>query len=525
MPTLMNNPPLNKSHPPATVSRAHANPPRTRTSIVIDDHPPKAKSHSHGSPEVNSSKRNSHGPPEAPLGRNSNPRPRRKRRCQSCLPNPRRSTASTHTPSSSRDNVHRNHRPQGTLITTSSARAKDLVISNPIPIEGPDAPVPRGRRPGNLVPIIPFTEINRGFSSPDSSDLSSNRSRTASEARTPISDLSPTTDTDITSMGGGSDEEGREEGQSTLSYGATSSTSTGYDSGYTSSSTGGYTSSSIGVSRISGSKMTANMHIHRMSMNMDSRLQNEMAANMNVHTEGISGSSKQRTRPAPLDLDAARKEISGGRIAVRTSTQSSDIPLHMAHPGNRQSAIVQFSDPAYAHHLATLQRSMSTAEKRRSVRLVPKDQYDDAPPASVSSSDDISEAPLPAPRRSAAHAPGRHSVYGVPPPAPTPPMSTSDEYTEKSMSAGTPAPPPTGVTSDDDDLTSAPGAVSQVAAPDGVRPKKSFGQKAREVLLLPPLVTVLVVDKAWRKVRGKKGPRPMAEVPGVWPVLNKMAPN
>ena len=521
----MNNPPLNKSHPPATVSRTHANPPRTRTSVVIDDHPPRSKPHSHGGPEAYPSKRNSHGPPEALPGRNSNSRPRRKGRCQSCLPPPRRSTTSTHTPSSSRDNVPRTHRPQGTLTTASSARAKDLVISNPIPIEGPDAPAPRGRRPGNLVPIIPFAEINRGFSPPDSSDLSSNRSRTASEARTPISDLSLTTDTDITSVEGSRGEEGGEEGQSTLSYGATSTTSTGYDSGYTSSSTGGYTSSSIGGSRISGSKMTANMHIHRMSMNMDSRLQNEMTANMNLHTEGTSGSSKQRSRPAPLNLDAATKEISGGRTAVRTSTQSADIPLHMAHPGNRQSAVVQFSDPAYAHHVATLQRSMSTAEKRRSVRLVPRDQYEDAPPTSVSSSDDISEASLPAPRRSAAHAPGRHSVYGAPPPAPTPPMSTSDEYTEKSMSVGTPAPPPTGVTSDDDDLTSAGGAVSRVGAPGGVRPKKSFGQKAREVLLLPPLVTVLVVDKAWRKMRGKKGPRPMAEVPGVWPVLNKMAPN
>lgn len=406
----------------------------------------------------------------------------------------------------------------------SSARAPPI-ISNPIPIEGPDAPVPRGRRPGGLIPIVPFTEINRGFPSPDSSDLSSNRSRTASEARTPISDLSLNADTDITSVGGSSGEEGGEEGQSTLSYGATSTTSTGYDSGYTSSSTGGYTSSSIGGSQISGSKMTANMHIHRMSMNMDSRLQNEMAMDMNAHTEGTSGLSKQRPRPAPLNLDAATKEISGGRTAVRTSTQSADIPLHLAHPGNRQSAIVQFSDPAYAHHVATLQRSMSTAEKRRSVRLVPKDQYEDAPPTSISSSDDISEAPLPASRRSAAHAPGRNSVYGVPPPAPTPPMSTSDEYTEKSMSVGTPAPPPTGVTSDDDDLTSTQGAVSRVGVPGGVKPKKSFGQKAREALLLPPLVTVLVVDKAWRKMRGKKGPRPMAEVPGVWPVLNKMAPN
>ena len=420
----------------------------------------------------------------------------------------------------------RSHHPQGTLTTVGSVRAKDLVISNPIPIEGPDAPVPRGRRPGNLVPIVPFSKINRDFSSPDSSDLSSNRSRTASEARTPISDLSLTTDTDITSVGESSGEEGGEEGQSTLSYGATSTTSTGYDSGYTSSSTGGYASSSIGGSRISGSKMTANMHIHRMSMNMDTRLQSEMAANMNTHRERTSGSSKQRPRPAPLNLDAATKEVSGGRSAVRTSIQSADIPLHMAHPGNRQSAIVQFSDPAYAHHVATLQRSMSTAEKRRSVRLVPKDQYEDAPPTSVSSSDDISEVPVPAPRRSAAHAPGRHSVYGVPPPAPTPPMSMSDGYTEKSMSVGTPAPPPTGETSDgDDDLTSAPGGVSRVDVPGGVRPKKSFGQKAREVLLLPPLVTVLVVDKAWRKMRGKKGPRPMAEVPGVWPVLNKMAPS
>ncbi|KAF8453836.1 hypothetical protein BGX38DRAFT_380178 [Terfezia claveryi] len=523
MPSLMNNLPLNKSHPPATVSRAH-NPPRTRTSGVPEDSPLRSKSHIQGGPEAYPSKRSSHVPPEALPGKNSNPRPRRKGRCQSCLPPPRRSTASTHTPSSSRDNVPRTHRPQGALATASSARAKDLVISNPIPIEGPDAPVPRGRRPGNLVPIIPFAEINRGFS-PDSSDLSSNRSRTASEARTPISDLSLTTDTDITSVGGSSGEEGGEEGQSTLSYGATSTTSTGYDSGYTSSSTGGYTSSSMGGSRISGSKMTANMHIHRMSMNMDSRLQSETAANMNLHTEGTSGPSKQRARPAPLNLDAASKEIPGGKIAVRTSTQSADIPLHMAHPGNRQSAVVQFSDPAYAHHVATLQRSMSSAEKRRSVRLVPKDQYEDAPPTSVSSSDEISEAPLPAPRRITAHAPGRHSVYGVPPPAPTPPMSTSDEYTEKSMSIGTPAQLPTGVTSDDDDLTSTGGAVSGVSAPGGVRPKKSFGQKAREVLLLPPLVTVLVVDKAWRKMRGKKGPRPMGEVPGVWPVLNKMAPN
>lgn len=222
-------------------------------------------------------------------------------------------------------------------------------------------------------------------------------------------------------------------------------------------------------------------------MNMDSRLSE-------VTHIGASGTNQQ-SRPA----------TSGGKYVDRTSTQSNDVPLHLAHPGNRESAVVQFSDPAYAHHVASLKRSMSTAEKRRSIRLIPPDQYEDTITSS-GDSDAISELP----RRGI---PERHSVYGVPPPAPTPPMSL-----EGSTSAGTLGSPPTGVFSDSDGATSAPGATDSNAGGDQ-RAKKSFGSRARSALLLPPLVTVLVVDKAWRKVRGKKGPRPMGDVPGVWKVL------
>lgn len=419
---------------------------------------------------------NSNGRPE---GGGTNPRPHRKRRCQSCLPT-RRSNTTTNNPSSSRDNVPRANRPTAPLNNANTARPKDLVISNPIPIEG-GAGAGRGRRPQNLVPIVHHRDISRDLSSPDSSDLSTERSRTASEARTPMSDLSLTSETDITSVGGSSRETGGGEGQSTLSYGVTS---TAFSStGYTNSSTwtGGYSS-------ISGRQMTANMHIERRSMNMDSRLSE-------VPHIGASGTNPHSSRPA----------TSGGKQVNRASTQSNDIPLHLAHPGNRESAVVQFSDPAYAHHVASLKRSMSTADKRRSIRLIPPDQYEDTTTSS-GDSDAISELP----RRGI---PERHSVYGVPPPAPTPPMSL-----EESTSAGTLGSPPTGVFSNSDSAASAPGATDSNAGGEQ-KAKKSFGSRARSALLLPPLVTVLVVDKAWRKVRGKKGPRPMGDVPGVWKVL------
>lgn len=461
MPTLMNNAPQHKGHRQPAGPAIHS---MVSTSAGPATTNSNGKSHHDNRPEGGSS-----------------PRPHRKRRCQSCLP--RRSNTSTNNPSSSRDNVPRANRPAAPLNTVNPARAKDLVISNPIPIEGgAGAGAGRGRRPQNLVPIVPYRDISRDLSSPDSSDLSSERSRTASEARTPMSDLSLTSETDITSVGGSSGETGGGEGRSTLSYGVTS---TAFSStGYTSSSTwtGGY-------SNINGRQMTANMHIQRMSMNMDTRLSE-------VAHAGASGTN-QHSRPA----------TSGGKQVNRTSTQSNDIPLHLAHPGNRESAVVQFSDPGYAHHVASLKRSMSTAEKRRSIRLIPPDQFEDTTTSS-GDSDAISELP----RRGI---PERHSVYGVPPPAPTPPMSL-----EESTSAGTLGPPPTGVFSDSDGATSAPGATDSNAGGGGdLRAKKSFGSRARSALLLPPLVTVLVVDKAWRKVRGKKGPRPMGDVPGVWKVL------
>lgn len=565
---IMNNPQHTRVHPPSNARSHTTNPPRgARTSTLVDTNPV----FPHKKPGA-----------DVDPGKYSTP-PRRKRRCQSCLPTPRRSNTSQNTPASSRDNIARLNRPAGgSHPTHGSIRAKDLIISNPIPIPG-GGTVPRGRRPGNLVPIVPFKEINRDFSSPDSSDLSSARSRTASEARTPMSELSLMSDTDITSVGGssGDGEDGEEEGQSTLSYGGATTTttatttSTGYDSGYTSSSAsvGGYTTTSTttaaGVSRISGSKMTANMHIHRLSMNMDSRL-NELNPNINPNPNPAveaGGKHHPRPRPAPLTLDTTTTAPLDPRRAVRTSTQShtSDIPpLHLAHPGNRQSAVVQFSDPAYAHHVASLSRSMSTAEKRRSIRLIPRELYEEPPPAPVgsmgSSEGGVSQATSMNSRPTTGgvggsgsrpttgtgpgtggHAHHNHmSVYtpnppgagagaGFPPPAPSPPLSVSSYTTSRDPSpprarththtltslGGTPTPAPPPPPS----MTTTPTSTTGDRTTGGLKEKKSFGQVARTVLLLPPLVTVLVVDKAWRKVRGKKGPRAMGDVPGVWKVL------
>ena len=514
MPTLMTNPPLHKTHSnthqPVAGSTSHHN---HRNSHVNDSRP---RGHH------NSGRK----PPEREHTRPPPPR-RRKGWCQSCLPT-RRSNPNANNPSNSSGSASRHHRPHA--APAGSLRVKDLQISNPIPIEGGGVGPRGGRRPGNLVPIVPYREhpapapapapvhIPLSSSSPDYSDLSSERSRTASEARTPVSDLS---DTDITSVGGTSSEE---DSQSSLSFSASSST------GYTSTSTG-YSTSYLGGS----SSMSSSLHMHRLSMNMDSRLSE--VGMVPGAGEGISKQRERQLRAAVANLEAAAAVSSHGdtqtkqvrRDPVRTSiqsTQSTHIPLHMAHPGNRQSAVVQFSDPSYSmsggggpsSSGAPLSRSLSNSQQQRRSRVIPRELSEIPPPQS----EDIITELVPPPH---SHS---HRV-NVPPPAPTPPPSSPSEFGLSSSYAETgttPEPSSSGgapqriLIDRSSDENSGLGESSGGTA-DGTDAGQGRGKKHtfRNLLLLPPLVTVLVADKAWRRVRGKRGPRPMGEVPGVWKVL------
>ncbi|KAF8470670.1 hypothetical protein BDZ91DRAFT_761087 [Kalaharituber pfeilii] len=577
MPTLMTNPPLHKTHSNTT--------PAAPATKDRDFHKP----HDH------------HG--------STSRRSQRRSRCN-CFPT-RRSNTSTNSPSAS-GTFSRPAPGGGSSNPTGTLRAEGLQISNPIPI-GDDIPVgsswPRssmvGRRPGNLIPIVPF----RDTSSPDTSDLSSEASRTASAARTPVSDLSD--DTDITSVMGSSD------GESSLGTGSreTTSLSSGYLSTTTGSATGttrttataGYSTMTTTTTGSSGA--TSSLHMQRLSMNLDSRLSNAAVVGSTIrHVNAVSSSvehpyaSKQRPRPAPLNLDSINSNPNPtpslnanlGRSnstrdatrdrdrAVRNSTQSMNIPLHMAHPGNRNSAVVQFSDPSGLHHSVGLGRSQSSS--KRGSKYIPKEVSESTSP-STTSDDEIHE--IPAQPRSHAHGARPTSqninlhrmsmnnpnipvtIMPVPPPAPTPPPMSPTEtstdletscaytYTEKSYTGGTSTSVDASsiVSSPEEGISVGPGAGlgrgqgSGLSAPQPGRGnrrkersrgvsdggdasattgggahqgqhggKHTLKSVAKAVLLLPPLVTVLVADKAWRKVR-RKEPRRMGDVPGVWKVL------
>ncbi|KAI5792504.1 hypothetical protein DFH27DRAFT_569189 [Peziza echinospora] len=63
------------------------------------------------------------------------------------------------------------------------------------------------------------------------------------------------------------------------------------------------------------------------------------------------------------------------------------------------------------------------------------------------------------------------------------------------------------------------GRTTSMLIRGGRRLRSTLATIAKTCFLLPPLVAVLLADRVWRRVRGRKGPRKMRDVPGVWGVL------